>query len=61
VTRRLIDDANNVELRWEAAMILRDQGFETDARGWLASILQIDPQHAAARAALAAATTTTSR
>jgi tetratricopeptide (TPR) repeat protein len=53
VTRRLIDDSNNVELRWEAAMILRAQGFETDARGWLSSILQIDPQHSAAREALA--------
>ena len=55
VTRRLIDDANNVELRYEAAMILRGQGFETDARGWLSSILQIEPRHAAARAALGAA------
>lgn len=55
VTRRLIDDANNVELRLEAAMILRAQGFETDARGWLMSILQIDPQNAAARHAIATA------
>jgi tetratricopeptide (TPR) repeat protein len=55
VTRRLIDDANNVELRLEAAMILRDQGFENDARGWLHSILQINPEHAGAREALAAA------
>ncbi|MFO0817151.1 MAG: tetratricopeptide repeat protein [Pirellulales bacterium] len=56
VTRQLIESPQDADLRYEAAMLLREQGRETDARGWLLSILRIEPQHRAARAALAAST-----
>jgi tetratricopeptide (TPR) repeat protein len=53
ITQILADDDKNVELRFEAATILARRGEIEDAARWLLSVLQFQPEHRAARKALA--------
>lgn len=50
---RLNHNPNDVEARYEIGTILMDYGSPTEAVMWLEGVLDIDPNHAAARRALA--------
>jgi tetratricopeptide (TPR) repeat protein len=49
----LVNDPNNAELRWEAAMILRKQERSLESLAWLFSALRCNANHKKTHAALA--------
>jgi Flp pilus assembly protein TadD len=53
VTRRLVDEPENADLRCEAGEILISQGLAQEGAAWLLTALEQDPHHRASHAALA--------
>ena len=51
--RQVVDDPINTELRYEIGMTLLRYGSPVDGLKWLQSVLEIEPEHQLARAALA--------
>lgn len=53
ITRQLIADPANADLRWEAGRILMDHGQPSEGAAWMATALAFAPDHPKTRAALA--------
>jgi tetratricopeptide (TPR) repeat protein len=53
ISRRLIVEPENVELRYETGMIMINQGLLEEGAAWLRTVLQYDPTHLKAHTALA--------
>ena len=45
ITRRLISDPSNAELRCEAGAIMMDAGLKKEGADWLNTALKCDPNH----------------
>lgn len=50
---RVTANSNDLEARYELTELLRNNGSQTDRVAWLRSIIEIDPKHQRAQAALA--------
>ncbi len=53
ITSQVVDRPNDADLRFEAGLILIEQGFPKDGLGWLRTALLCDPQHRPTREYLA--------
>jgi tetratricopeptide (TPR) repeat protein len=53
ITKQLIRTPSNVELRFEAGMVLMKQGLKREGADWLETVLVYDRHHRATRIALA--------
>lgn len=45
ITRKLLITPEDADLRWEAGMILMEEGMEGDGAAWMATALVYDPYH----------------
>lgn len=53
ITRALITEPSDANLRWEAGSILMEQGMKVEGAAWMLTALNCDPQHQRSHADLA--------